>query len=84
MVLVVPLDNLNLPWVALEILVHGEVSTTLAFSRVELQNFQEAWVSTAGDVAFLLVPPDHIQVSSIGHSNLKSGFKEFILTFLDK
>ena len=83
-VLIVPLDDLNLTRVALKILVHGEVSTALAFSCVKLQHLEQTGVTSASDVAFLLVPPDHIQVSSIGHSNLQVRSYELILTFLDK
>ena len=69
-VLVVPLDDLDLPRVALEVLVHGEVASALALARVQLQNLQEALVTTACNVTFLLVPPNHVQVSPIGHPDL--------------
>ncbi len=83
-VLVVPLDNLDLPRVALEVLVHGEVATALALARVQLQNLQEALVTTACNVTFLLVPPNHVQVSPIGHPDLILVSISPSLTFLDK
>ena len=71
MVLVVPLDDLDLPRVALQVLVHGQVSTALTLASVQLQHFKQAGISTAGDVSFFLVPSNHIQVSAVRHANLK-------------
>ena len=71
MVLVVPLDDLDLPRVPLKVLVHGQISTTLTLASVQLQHFEQAGITTASDVSFLLVPPNHIQVRAIWHTNLK-------------
>ena len=70
MVLVVPLNDLDLPRVALKVLVHGQVSTALTLASVQLQHFKQASISTAGDVSLLLVPCNHIQVCAIRHANL--------------
>ena len=71
MVLVVPLDDLDLARMPLQVLVHGQVSTALTLASVQLQHFEQAGIATAGDVAFFLVPSNHIQVFAIRHANLR-------------
>lgn len=58
LILVIPLDNLDLAGVSLQRLIHTEVSSTLSFARVELENLEEALVTTDSDVALLLIPCD--------------------------
>lgn len=56
LVLIVPLDDLDLTRVALKWLIHAEISTALAFSGIELEDLQKTLVTANGDVAFLLIP----------------------------
>ncbi len=72
-VLVVPLNDLNLARVPLQVLVHRKISTTLALARVKLQDLQKALVTTTSNVTLLLVPSDHIQVRAVRHSDLNLG-----------
>ena len=69
-VLIVPLDDLYLPGVALKVLVHTKIPAALALASVQLQDLQEALVTSAGDVTFLLIPSDNIQVRAVRHADL--------------
>jgi hypothetical protein len=40
LVLVVPLNNLNIAFVALEVLIHAEVATSLSFAGLKLEDFE--------------------------------------------
>jgi hypothetical protein len=44
----------------LEWLVHGEVTSTLSFSRVKLEDLEKTLITTDSDVTFILVPSHHI------------------------
>ena len=80
LVLVVPLDNLNLARVTLKMLIDGELTTALAFTRLKLEDLKETLITTNSDVALLLVPSNlvHWHVDA----NLQCKFK--FLTFFDK
>ena len=69
-VLIVPLDDLNLARVTLKVLVHTKIPASLAFACVQLKDLQETLVTSTRDVTFLLVPSDHIQVRAVRHANL--------------
>jgi hypothetical protein len=44
----------------LEWLVHGEVSSSLSFSRVKFKDLEETLITTNCDVTFILIPSHHI------------------------
>jgi len=56
LVLIVPLDHLDLSRVALEWLIHAEITSTLTLSRIKFEDLQETLISSYCDVALLLVP----------------------------
>ena len=56
---------------ALEVLVHGEVTTTLAFAGFELQYLEQTLIATTSNVTLVLIPVNHIQGCIVWHTNLK-------------
>ena len=70
LVLIVPLDDLDLARVALKVLVHTKIPAALALSSVKLEDLQEALVTSTGDVTLLLIPTDDIQVRAVRHADL--------------
>ena len=74
LVLIVPLDDLDLTRVALKWLIHAEISTALAFSGIELEDLQKTLVTADGDVAFLLIP------SNCVHRSVDTDLQERIRT----
>jgi hypothetical protein len=60
LVLIVPLDHDDVVLMALEVLVHGKISTALALAGLELEDFKETLVTTSGQVSLLLVPAHHV------------------------
>ena len=70
LVLVIPLDYDNVSLMTLEVLVHGEISTSLTFSGFKLEDFQKSLVSSGSQVTLLLVPPNHVKKGVIRHTNL--------------
>ena len=53
---------------ALEWLIHAEISSTLTLARVELENLEKTLVTTNGDITLLLVPSHSVHWSV--YSNL--------------
>jgi hypothetical protein len=45
---------------SLEWLIHAEVTSSLSFSGVELEDFEKALITTDGDITLLLIPSDSI------------------------
>jgi len=45
-VLIIPLDNHNVTLMALQVLVHRQIATTLAFARLKFNNFEQTLVAT--------------------------------------
>ena len=64
------MDNTDVPLVSLQVLVHAQVTATLAFSRLELQHLEQTLVATCGEVASFLVPANNIEGCVVGHTNL--------------
>jgi len=60
LVLVIPLNHLDLTGVALKRLVHAEITATLSFATVKLEDLKQALISTHSNVTFFLVPCHHI------------------------
>ena len=84
LVLVVPLEHADVPLVALEVLVHRQVSSALAFAGLQLEDFEQTLVSTGGQVALLLVPANNVEHGVVGHANLRARGQRVrqVLTFL--
>ena len=70
--MVVPLDNLHVALVTLQVLVHTQVTAALSLARLELQYLEQTLVATGGEVAFLLVPSNNIERCVVGHTNLNT------------
>lgn len=67
LILVIPLNDDDITLVALQVLVHGEVAATLAFTAFKLEHFEEAHVATRGEVTLFLVPTNNVQHCVVGH-----------------
>jgi len=69
-VLIIPLDNHDVTLMALQVLVHRQIATTLALARLKFNNFQQTLVATRCKIAFFLVPADDVQHGILWHSDL--------------
>jgi len=69
---------------SLEILVHGKIASSLPLARLQLQDFKESLVSSASNVALILVPPDNFEWGVVWHADLQSQYKTVGSTFLLK
>jgi len=72
LVLIVPLDDHYVALVTLKVLVHGKVATGVSLARFKFQDFEKTLVATCSEVAFLLVPADHVEHGAIRHRNLQA------------
>jgi hypothetical protein len=70
-VLIIPLDNHNVTLMALQVLVHRQIATTLAFARLKFNNFEQTLVATRRKIALFLVPADDVQHGILGHADLE-------------
>ena len=68
--LVIPLDNHDVTLMALQVLVHRQIATTLALARLKFNNFEQTLVATRRKIALFLVPPDDVQHGILWHSDL--------------
>jgi hypothetical protein len=57
---------------ALQILVHGKIAASLAFTRLQLQHFEQALITTSGQVAFFLIPSHDVEHRVLGHADLSN------------
>ena len=67
LVLIVPLDDHNVALMTLEVLIHGEVTATVALARLKLEDLENALVSTSGQIALLLVPAHGVKHGAVRH-----------------
>jgi hypothetical protein len=70
MILIVPLDNLNLTRMTLQVLVHRKISTSLTFTSIEFKYLKQTLITSTSYEALFLVPSDNVQVSAVWHSDL--------------
>ena len=69
--LIIPLDNHDVTLMALQVLVHRQIATTLALARLKFNNFEQTLVATRRQIALFLVPADDVQHGILGHADLE-------------